>query len=146
LTADEMKAIVGAQRGPDGFSFEPEGGPALPWQGQAGDVKTTNGNKVTTIPIVAWTAKGGLPVSLSVFHNSVVTFNTELGQHWSHSYRIRLDLDSSSNARVRWGNELYYNFTRNMDGSYTPDFGIHDTFASVGSTSYVLTTKDQVKY
>lgn len=46
------------------------GMPAFSWQGTVAGVNTGNGNKTTTLPIVGWTMRGGMPVSCALIHNS----------------------------------------------------------------------------
>lgn len=75
--------------------FEP--GSTYPWQNstQSG-TNMGNGNKLTTIPLVGWSGKGGLPVSLSLFHNSQGQGVSELGPKWTHSFDIYLVLDPAT--------------------------------------------------
>jgi hypothetical protein len=63
-------------------------GSTYPWEGMVGGTNTGNGNKLTTIPVVGWGARGGLPVSLALVHNSKETGVSELGPKWIHSYNI----------------------------------------------------------
>jgi RHS repeat-associated protein len=132
------------------LSLAPNSGPAFPWEGifptPDGGANTGNGNKLTEIPIVGWTARGGLPVSLSVFHNSEGNHNSELGQKWSHSYDIYLVIDSfTGNAAIHWGNDLTYTFTKNIDGSFSAPAGIYDQLTLSGGI-YTLKNKSQVSY
>ena len=93
------------------ISVAAEPGSSYPWEGQSGGTNTGNGNKLTTIPIVGWTARGGLPVSLSLFHNSQGGGNSELGAKWTNSYDIYLVTDpSTGTASVQWGDALGYPF------------------------------------
>ena len=48
-------------------------------RGTVGGTNTGNGNKLTTLPIVGWTARGGLPVNFTIYHNSQGNHNSELG-------------------------------------------------------------------
>ena len=46
-------------------SLDEDPGASYPWEGSSGTgTNTGNGNKMTTLPVVGWTARGGLPVSL----------------------------------------------------------------------------------
>ncbi len=149
LTAEEMHNITGAQSPTPPLS--PDSGGAYAWEGTSGDVNTATGNKHTQIPIVGWTARGGMPVQFTLYHNSQGAYNAELGQKWTHSYDIYLVIttgDSGDTAAIHWGSDLAYTFTKNMDGSWSPPTGIHDILVTNGSpaTSYDLTTPNQVKY
>ena len=91
LSEAEMEAIAGMAA----ISV----GNAMSWEGTYGDVKTTSGNKLTSVPIVGWTARGGMPVQFILYHNSGSSDNTEVGYKWSHSYRIRLMMDDFRSTR-----------------------------------------------
>src|SRR5947207_11635887 len=41
-----------------------------PWQGGSGDVNLYSLAKETDLPLVSWTARGGLPMGFSLHHNS----------------------------------------------------------------------------
>lgn len=123
-------------------------GSAYPWQNEVLGVNTANGNKLTTISIVGWKARGGLSVDFTLYHNSLSTTSGELGPKWSHSYDISLSFDSTGNATVTWGDGKSYTFTKNINGTYSPPAGIYETLVANGSpiTSYTLTTHGQVAY
>jgi YD repeat-containing protein len=155
LTATEMRSRRGAQTGgPDlpGCALsipglDPTAGPGYSWQASVGGVNTLSGNKLTNVPIVGWTAKGGLPVQLTLYHNSQSTYSRDMGQKWSHSYDLMLTVDGNTgNATMHWGNGQNYTFTKNMDGTFTAPTGVFDTLVANGTSSYDLTTKEQVKY
>ncbi len=58
---------------------------------------------------MGWAARGGMPVSLSLFHNSQGSGASELGAKWTHSYDIYLVTDpSTGTASVQWGDALGY--------------------------------------
>ena len=93
LTTEQMTHIVGKQGigvAPHAVSVDSAPGDSYPWEGSVGGTNTGNGNKQTSIPIVGWTQKGGLPVALSLTHNSQSNRNAELGNKWTHSYDIYL--------------------------------------------------------
>jgi RHS repeat-associated protein len=156
------------------LSTDGNGGPPLAWEGSGGQggVDTVTGNKLTTLPLVSWTARGGLPVAFTLFHNSEGTHDAELGSKWTHSYDLWLvpasapvtrkaatvkqinndgvqpDVSGGSDTAVHWGNDLSYSFAPNGSGGFTAPTGYHDTLVSNGSpiTSYDLTTPAQVRY
>lgn len=90
LTPEQMTRIVGKQGAiaPHAVSIDSAPGDSYPWEGRVGGTNTVNGNKTITVPLVGWTQRGGLPVSLSLVHNSESTRNSTLGQKWTHSYDI----------------------------------------------------------
>jgi YD repeat-containing protein len=122
---------------------------ANPWEGSLDGLNTFNGNKQTSVPIVGWTQRGGLPISLVLNHNSRGTHNSELGSKWTHSLDIYALVDGATgNVTVHWGDDQCVTFTKNINGSYSPPAGFHDTLVANGSpiSSYDLTTKGQVTY
>src|SRR5579884_532838 len=128
LTPQQMQQILGST------SIPPSPGAPLPWQTQVHSVNTGNGNKLTAFPIVSWTARGGLPVNFTLYHNSQSSRNADFGQKCSHSFAIYLYAPASpgqsittGNLTIHWGDETGYTFTQNLDGSYSPPAGIHDS-------------------
>lgn len=151
LSAAEMAAMLGSQGLPThAVSDSPAPGRTYPWEGAVSSTNTGNGNKLTSVPLVGWTQRGGLPVSLTLAHNSQSGHNSELGQKWTFSYDIYLVYTaggprSSAKMTVHWGDDLAYPFTL-TSGVYTPPAGIYDTLVQNVNGSYTLTTKAQVKY
>ena len=92
LSDKEMDRIVGSQGGMHPVSRTFDSGGTFPWEGNSGGANTGNGNKLTSIPIVEWTARGGMPLAFTLYHSSMSAHNGELGQHWTHSYDIYLAL------------------------------------------------------
>ena len=125
-------------------------GPAYPWVGSVDGVKTYTGNKMTTLPIVSWRQRGGLPVEFTLTHNSLSSRNGELGPKWRHSYDSSILVDGSGNATVYWGDGRVCTFMRNMDGSFLSPSGIHDVLTKSSRPtgpfggSYYLTTREQI--
>lgn len=110
-----------------------------------GGVNTATGNKQTAYPLVSWTARGGLPVNVTLYHNSQATADDcsgFLGEKWRHSYEICLTFDGSDNATIHWGDGTHYEF-ENDGGTYTAPTGIHESLVKNGTpaTSFDLTTK-----
>src|SRR5690242_15585385 len=57
-----------------------------PWQGGPGTVNLYSLSKLTLVPIVGWTARGGLPVAFALYHSSVTECsNNAVGRNWLHS-------------------------------------------------------------
>ena len=108
-------------------------------------VNTVNGNKTITVPIVGWTQRGGMPVSLSLVHNSQSNQNITLGHKWTHSYDLYGLVDGSGNFTIHWGDDLSYVFTKSGT-TYTPPTGLYDTLIKNVDGTYTLTTKSQTTY
>src|SRR5258708_17954155 len=101
LSPKEMERIVGSQ-----VVVQPvdaDAGTTYPWEGKVGGTNTFNGNKITSIPLVGWTARGGLPVQFTLTHNSKATYNVEMGQKWCHSYDIYLVAPSGGGGNLPAG-------------------------------------------
>ena len=122
LSPDEMRAIVGAGGGGGPAapaSADPDGpGAPMPWVPAVNGTDTGNGNKLTSLPLVGWTARGGLPVAFALSHSSQSARSAELGQKWSHSYDITWPSAgrhragaSAEPATVTWGDGQSYAFT-----------------------------------
>jgi RHS repeat-associated protein len=107
---------------------------------------TVNGNKMTILPLVGWTARGGLPVSFALVHNSQSSHNSTLGQKWTHSFDIYGKTDGNGNVTIHWGDDQSYTFTKNISGSFTAPAGIFDSLVENVGGTYTLTTHDQVTY
>ena len=124
-------------------------GGSLVWEAGVGSgddvVNTVNGNKTTTVPIVGWTQRGGLPVGLSLVHNSESSRNSTLGQKWTHSYDIYGLVDGSGNFTIHWGDDLSYTYTKSGT-TYTPPVGFYETLVKNVDGTYTLTTKSQIVY
>ena len=124
-------------------------GGSLDWEADAGagnnKVNTVNGNKTITVRIVGWTQRGGLPVSLSLVHNSQSKQNITLGQKWTHSYDLYGIVDGSGNFTIHWGDDLSYVFTKSGT-TYTPPTGFYETLVKNVDGTYTLTTKGQTAY
>jgi RHS repeat-associated protein len=148
LTPGELRAIRGAQSGCSGQNSPTVSldGASYDWQATVGGANTASGNHATDLPLVGWTARGGLPVSFVLHHYSKSPDNGVLGYKWRHSYQITLAVDTmNSTVTVTWGDGRAIRYSQNVNGSFSPPAGIHDTLTS-GSGYYDVTTKDQVKY
>jgi hypothetical protein len=96
----------------------PQAGIAMPWQHPPGSDPGANvsaGNKLTEAPIVSWAARGGMKVSMTLFHNSQSSENTVLGPKWRHSYQISLTSQLDGYA-LTWGNGASYDFSETSPG------------------------------
>ena len=90
LSEAEMARISGSSGGLHATSAGVDGGSTYPWEVSVNGGNTVNGNKLSSIPIVSWTARGGLPVSFTLNHSSQSTHDSELGSKWTHSFDIYL--------------------------------------------------------
>ncbi len=123
-------------------------GPAFSWQGSVAGVNTGNGNKLTTVPIVGWTMRGGMPVSCALYHNSegpAYGAYAPYGNKWQPSYFTYLKSGDNGSQTLTWDNGLSYTYTYS-NGVYTPTtYGILDTLTVING-QLTLTTPSQVKY
>ncbi|HLK55783.1 MAG TPA: DUF6531 domain-containing protein, partial [Chthonomonadaceae bacterium] len=124
LSAEEMKRKVGANT--HTLSYAVASGPTYGWEGAVGGVNSGNGNKLTSIDLVDWTQRGGLPVSLVLYHNSEGNHNSELGNKWCFSFDLYLVTGSGThpNQTIHWGNDLAYQFTNSGADVFSAPTGI----------------------
>ena len=149
LSLAEMQQMRGSQSGTHATAVDGASGSTYPWEASAGGVNTGNGNKLTEVPLVGWTARGGMPLAFSLAHNSQSVHNSELGQKWTHSFDLFLVVvsgDSGDTVTTHWGDDLAYKFSQNVDGSYAAPTGIHDGLVKNSDGTYTLTKPDQTKY
>jgi len=112
------------------------------------NTNTGTGNKSTAVPTISWTARGGLKVDLTLYHNSETNFPSPFGYKWLLIYESQIGADSSGNVGVTWGDGRKYKFG-NTSGVYSPPPGIHEKLIVNGSNpvaSYDIIEKDQTKY
>ncbi len=156
LPSAEMTRMVGAQSTGHPLSISPQASSTFPWEGSVGGTNTGNGNKLTQIPLVGWTQRGGLPVGLTLAHNSQSSHSGELGPKWTHCFDVYLTAVSGGattddgppppSYSVHWGDDLSYTFANNGSNVFSPPTGIYDTLVQNVDGTYTLTTKGQVKY
>ena len=122
-------------------------GPAYAWQGAVGGVNTGNGNKMTTLPLVGWTMRGGMSVSCALVHNSENSLYGTYGDKWTVSYQSSLTKDSSGNVTVTWDTGQNNVYTQTYPGQtvYTPPTGATAAL-SYTSSSYDITTQSKTRY
>ncbi|HLJ68170.1 MAG TPA: RHS repeat-associated core domain-containing protein [Chloroflexota bacterium] len=145
LSDAETKRIAGSISG-HVATVTAGSGAAFPWQGGGGDFNASNGNKQTAIPIVSWTQRGGMPISLALVHNSASGHDSELGWKFTHSYDIYLMASGlGGDLAVHWGDDQSYVFTYS-GGVYSAPAGIHDTLVKNIDNTYTLTKPDQTAY
>ena len=119
-------------------------GPAFSWQGSVAGVNTGNGNKLTSVPLVGWTMRGGMPVSCALYHNSQGATYGGYGYKWLLSYYSYITTDGNGNPTIHWDNGLSYAFTKNGTAFISP-YGILDTLTGSSGSGYTLTTPEQTK-
>ncbi len=122
------------------------GNPAFSWQGSVAGVNTGNGNKTTTLPLVGWTQRGGIPVAISLIHNSQSAIGSPAGTKWQMSYFTYLSDDGSGNKILRWDSGLTYTYKKQADGSYAPPIGILDTLTPGAGGTFTLTAPSKMVY
>lgn len=124
--------------------------PGKPYSYEAGldGVNLFNGNKLTTIPLVTWNDRGGMPVGIALTHNSESQRNSELGPQWTETYDATLYRSGSSGPfTLTWGDETTYQVAQGTGGSTTTPAGAYDLIkAGSVSGTYVLTMPDRDVY
>jgi hypothetical protein len=150
LSLAEMQRIKGRTTGGlHATAVSVDSGSTFPWEASVGGANTANGNKLTQVPLVSWIARGGMPVSFVLSHNSQSAHASELGQKWTHSFDLFLVASAGAGGTdetVHWGDDLAYTFTQNVDGSFSAPTGIHDSLVKNSDGTFTLTRPDQVKY
>jgi RHS repeat-associated protein len=99
-----------------------EPGGSYSWEGNTsssgGSVNTGNGNKLTKIPLISWTARGGMPIEFGLYHNSQTNYDDELGRGWTWTYDIYIN-NMTGNPVVHWGDGMSIPFTASDSGGTT---------------------------
>ena len=123
-----------------------ETGAATAWEAMVSGVNTVSGNKLTELPLVSWTARGGLPVSLALSHNSQGTESGPLGPRWTHSFDLTGTTDGAGNVTLHSGDGRLTQYTKNGN-AFTPPPGFHSTLTqNANGSGYTLVTKSQITY
>lgn len=130
-----------------------DAGGAFVWESSApvvgdptGQTNTVNGNHLTRLPLVAWPARGGMPVAWILYHNSQGTDDGALGPKWSHTFDLWLAPDPATGDVVfHQGDGRTVTFLRNIDGSYGAPPGVRETLARDGD-AWTLTTPARTVY
>jgi len=120
------------------------------WEGHIGvggnNVKTGNGNKQTSFPIVGWQVRGGMSVNFSLIHNSQSNRGSAFGNKWVNSYESAISTNGNGSyyVCVYWGDGRVDAYTWN-GSTYSPPAGVHDTLVVNGNpvTSYDVISKSQ---
>ena len=63
-------------------------GSSYPWEGSVGGVNTGNGNKLTSLHLLDWKARGGMALDFTLYHNSQTNYDDELGHGWTWTYDV----------------------------------------------------------
>lgn len=121
-------------------------GPGHPWQGFVPGVNLYSLSKQTTLPLMGWEARGGLPVLFALHHNNQAVFsNPSLGVNWSHSYDTHLDFWTDPNltrqAALVWGDHTVQRFAF-LNNQWVPLDGYRDQL-QVNGAGYAVILKSQ---
>ena len=148
-------------------------GSSFPWEGTragggsefaSGQVNTQTGNRLTTVPIVGWKARGGVPFGLTLFHNS----QDSLDVGWGKGWRSNIDFTVTNTglkqgtywttATVAYpdGRRLVFTYRRGnpqdtISGAFYPPTGFYDVLFPIGTPNqppigWTLRTKSQMTY
>jgi RHS repeat-associated protein len=117
----------------------------IPTLGGHGEYNWFGHNHHVEIPVVAVPGKG-VALDFRLHHNSAATMMTfpmprpPIANGWTHSYNVFLQGAGTSTVTVVEGDGTRNSFTQNVDGSFTPPAGVHDTL-TLSSGTYTLTRK-----
>ena len=125
-------------------SMPVETGRATAWEAMISGVNTVSGNKLTELPIVSWTARGGLPVDLTLYHNSQGTENGPLGPRWTHSFDLTGKINANGSVTLHGGDGRLTTYAL-VNGAFQAPPGFHSKLTPNG-TGYALLTKSQITY
>lgn len=116
------------------------------WEGYAGgsgsNIKTGNGNKMTSVSLISWQVRGGLSVNFTLTNNSQSTRSSK----WLDSYNSAMSVWGNGNVSIYWSDGRVETFIKNGT-SYIPPTGVYETLVANGSpvTSYDVISKGQIK-
>lgn len=99
--------------------------------GLSGETNTNTGNKLTTLPIAGWSSRGDSAVGFTLYHNSIGTYNSALGQGWSHSYDVSIAYTPGSSAIIRMADGLQVPYTESS-GTFAPPTGWYPNLVKNG--------------
>jgi RHS repeat-associated protein len=130
------------------------------WEGQsqsngkgvASLVNTANGNKLTSVHLLSWKARGGMSVDFTLYHNSQTSYNDELGHGWTWTYDIYINDDDPNNPVVHWGDGLSIPYSyagtlpTGVDFDYVQGAGIFDKLTKKANGTWQVTTHGQTVY
>ncbi|MEX2242263.1 MAG: DUF6531 domain-containing protein, partial [Fimbriimonadaceae bacterium] len=111
--------------------------------GGGSQLNTNTGNRLTPKGVTGWSSAGDSRVSFNLYHNSMGTYNFDIGEGWSHSYDVKVDYTQGSSCIVRWHDGTRHPYTEDLNGDFTPTAGVHDSLVKKGNGTFTLTTKHQ---
>jgi len=125
-----------------------EGGATTSGRGMVAGVNTNTGNRLATIPIVGWTARGNIGVDFTLYHNSISEYDGVFGHNWSHSYDMKLHEAVTTagtivTVQMPDGLEVPYALT---SGTYTPPAGFNYDLVKHSNGTWTMTRKDRGTY
>lgn len=123
-------------------------GSSYPWEGTAptaaGSLNTSNGNKITEIPLLDWKVRGGSPLAFTLYHSSESNYNGILGENWSWTYDVFVNTGGLTGPVIHWGDGTCVPYTTS-GSAYTAPAGIYDQLTSSGG-AWKITKKDGTVY
>jgi RHS repeat-associated protein len=145
-------ALQGGGGGQD-TGFDEGSGGGFSWEGGgtggvtgASSVNTNNGNKLTTIPLVSWQIRGGMILDFTLYHNSISTYQGQIGHSWSFTQNVYINQDSlTGTATVKWGDGQAVPFDSGTNGFVAPA-GVYDTLVKNTNSTWTLTKKHGTIY
>ncbi|MEQ1822152.1 MAG: RHS repeat-associated core domain-containing protein [Fimbriimonadaceae bacterium] len=141
------------------------GGHPLPWEAafpgggsnSTGAILNSNtGNRLTTVPIVSVPVRGGMALSLNLYHNSVTRYDGRFGNKWSSDLDANLKqynyVNGATNAWyivIRWGDGSVIQYDRDAVDiwKFNAPAGLYHSVRQTGwSGNWEVTMKDGTKY
>ncbi len=115
--------------------------------GSSGSMLNTNtGNRLVWYSLVSWMDRAGCTVEFTIFHNSISSYDSEIGFGASHSYDIHLDYTPNSSAIVRWPDGMLHPYSEIAPGEFAAPGGVYDRLIRNSDGTWTLTTHDQDQY
>ncbi|MBL8048177.1 MAG: RHS repeat protein [Chthonomonas sp.] len=119
------------------------GGGGYPGESIVGGWNSQNGNKLTEVNVVSWSARGNTGIDLTLFHNSSSSDLGLFGESWTSTYETII-LTSGTSRIVKYADGSSIIFTSGGGGSYVAPAGCFDTLSyNSGTSKYTLLNKDQ---
>lgn len=110
--------------------------------GPSSQLNTNTGNRLSHLPLVSWPGPGGSGVDFTLYHNSMVTYISDIGAGWSHSYDVKVDYTGALSAIVRWHDGFRVPYTE-FEGIFDAPAGWYNSLVHNVNGTWTLTTTGQ---
>ncbi|MGJ8726753.1 MAG: DUF6531 domain-containing protein [Roseibacillus sp.] len=72
--------------------------------------------------------------------------NGTVGHRWTHTYNILFTEETSGDVNISWNDANIHTYTKEADGSYTPEVSNYRTLSKQADGSFTLRSKTQLTY